>query len=66
MRVYVRARTEGEYLDWCSLHRVHPRAAVRIAPGEKPVLHPGDVVVDLDYAITSASVPPSGLEARAR
>jgi len=59
MRVVVVAETLAKYLDWCALHRLHPRAARYTA--EIPNLAPDDVLVDLRSAALSHN-----LEALAR
>lgn len=54
MRVVVVAETVAKYLDWCALHRLHPRAA-RYTP-ERPELAPDDVLVDLRSAALSQNL----------
>lgn len=50
MRVIVRADNYAQFLDWCHLHRVNPRAARYVGPGEAFAAGQDDVVVDLRVA----------------
>jgi hypothetical protein len=50
MRVIVRADNYAQFLDWCHLHRVNPRAARYVGPDEALVACHDDVVVDLRVA----------------
>jgi hypothetical protein len=50
MRVIVRADNYAQFLDWCYLHRVNPRAAKFVGPGEDFVAGPEHTVIDLRVA----------------
>jgi hypothetical protein len=56
MRVLVVANTYAEYMDWCSLRRVHPRAAVFVRAAEPVAPGNDDVVIDLRTAALSQNV----------
>lgn len=61
MRVVVVAESVAKYLDWCALHRLHPRAACHTL--ERPALAPDDVLVDLRGVLPSQNL--EALAARA-
>jgi hypothetical protein len=50
MRVFVRADNYAQFLDWCALYRVNPRAARFIGPGDDCVPPVDATVVDLRVA----------------